>query len=91
MTRTSIAQTQAFAERTGMGFHFTVIPRDVTFGGSLAFDEAEVAGTFNYGLRCSSSGLAWVTAKEALAHIEILNPAQAPPESANCPKLSATE
>jgi predicted acylesterase/phospholipase RssA len=89
MTRTALAQTDTFAVRNSMRFVFTTIPHDVQFGGSLAFDEKGVAGTFNYGRRCAAAGLIWVTPNEALDHAEAAGAEQVPPETANCPLLPA--
>jgi predicted acylesterase/phospholipase RssA len=91
MTRTSLAQTEAFAARNSMRFVFTAIPHDVQFGGSLAFDEKGVAGTFNYGRRCAAAGRVWVTPKQALDHVEAAGGEQEPPETADCPLVDAKE
>jgi predicted acylesterase/phospholipase RssA len=89
MTRTSLAQTDSFAARNDMTFVFTTIPRDVQFGGSLAFDDANMAATFDYGYRCAAAGLAWLTPQEALAHFELTGQQQVAPAVADCPKLPA--
>lgn len=67
MTRTAIRQSDDFAKRNGLGFRFTGIPPDVQFGGSLAFDRANMAATFDYGVRCATRGLVWVTEEQAAA------------------------
>lgn len=73
MTHTSravLAQADAFAHRNGMDFHFTVIPRDYPYAGSLAFDRNEMSALFDYGRRCAAERRAWVNAEQALARAE---------------------
>ena len=89
MARTSLGQTNDFAQRNGMTFKLTAIPSDVRFGGALAFDEAGMAATFDYGSRCAVEGLAWATPREALAHLEVAGPVQLAPAEAQCPLLKA--
>lgn len=69
MTRTAILQTDDFADRNGLGYRFSGIPADVEFGGSLAFDKANMSATFDYGMRCASRGQVWVTEEQAAARI----------------------
>jgi hypothetical protein len=88
MTRTQLAQTNVFASRNGMSFRFTTIPHDVEFGGSLAFDQANMRAIFDYGMRCATHGRAWVTPEQALAHSEAALPVQTDPAEAECPLLA---
>lgn len=67
MTRGAIMETDDFATKEGLGFRFTGIPSDVQFGGSLAFDRANMTATFDYGMRCATRGLVWVTEEQAVA------------------------
>ena len=69
MTRTAILQTDDFAKRNGLGYRFSGIPADVEFGGSLAFDKANMSATFDYGVRCASRGLVWLTEEQAAARM----------------------
>lgn len=89
MTRTALAQTDAFAERGGLDFRFTTIPADVKFGGSLAFDEKSMRETFDYGMRCATRGLAWVTPEQALNHRLQANSTLTPAATANCPLIES--
>lgn len=70
MTRTAILQTDDFADRNGLGYRFSGIPTDVEFGGSLAFDRANMSATFDYGMRCATRGLVWLTEEQAAARSE---------------------
>jgi predicted patatin/cPLA2 family phospholipase len=88
MTRTQLAQANVFASRNGMSFRFTTIPPDVEFGGSLAFDQANMRAIFDYGMRCATHGRAWVTPEQALAHSQAVLPVQVDPAEANCPLLA---
>lgn len=88
MTRTALAQTDAFAQRGGMNFRFTTIPSDVQFGGSLAFDQANMRETFDYGMRCATRSLAWMTPKEAMTHLEVADSTLSPFATADCPLLA---
>jgi hypothetical protein len=87
MTRTRLAQTNVFASRNGMSFRFTTIPHDVAFGGSLAFDQANMRAIFDYGMRCATHGRVWVTSEQALAYSQAVLPEQTDPAHANCPLL----
>ncbi|MEY2757791.1 MAG: hypothetical protein RIR33_1569, partial [Pseudomonadota bacterium] len=40
---------------------------DVEFGGSLAVDRANMSATFDYGMRCATRGLVWLTEEQAAA------------------------
>ena len=64
-----------------------MIPPDVEFGGSLAFDQANMRAIFDYGMRCATRGHAWVTPEQALAHAEIAQSVQLAPDRADCPML----
>lgn len=88
MTRTALAQTDAFAQRGGMNFRFTTIPADVQFGGSLAFDQANMRETFDYGMRCATRSQVWVTPKDVLEHMEVAGSTVTPAATANCPLLT---
>jgi hypothetical protein len=88
MTRTALAQTDSYASRTGMSFVFTTIPHDVQFGGSLAFDEANMKATFDYGVRCGAAKQVWVTPKQALQHTLSAGATLQPADVASCPLLS---
>jgi predicted acylesterase/phospholipase RssA len=88
MTRTALAQADAFAQRGGMNFRFTTIPSDVQFGGSLAFDQANMRETFDYGMRCATRSLAWVTPKEAMEHMQAAGSTVTPAATADCPLLA---
>jgi predicted acylesterase/phospholipase RssA len=83
MTRGAIDQTDDFAKANGMGFRFTGIPSDVQFGGSLAFDKANMAATFDYGLRCAARGRVWVTQEQAAK--------RAPPDGATLSPFATAE
>jgi hypothetical protein len=87
MTRTELAQTNAFASRNGMAFRFTTIPPAVEFGGSLAFDQANMRAIFDYGMRCATRSHAWITPEQALAHAEVTQSVQLSPDRAGCPLL----
>jgi predicted acylesterase/phospholipase RssA len=87
MTRTELAQTNAFASRNGMAFRFTTIPPNVQFGGSLAFDQANMRAIFDYGMRCATRGHAWITPQQALAHAGMTQSVQLSPDRADCPLL----
>jgi hypothetical protein len=63
------------------------IPSDVAFGDALAFDEAGMAATFDYGSRCAMENRARVTPLEALAHVEAVGTRQLPPAEAQCALL----
>jgi predicted acylesterase/phospholipase RssA len=52
MTRAALAQTEAFAARNQMSVRFTTIPPEFPYGGSLAFNQAEMHALFAYGQRC---------------------------------------
>jgi predicted acylesterase/phospholipase RssA len=86
MTRTAIMQTDDFAKRNGLGYRFTGIPADVEFGGSLAFDKANMSATFDYGMRCATRGHVWVTEEQAAARIRDGSELK-PFASADCPLL----
>jgi len=86
MTRSAILQTDDFANRNNLGYRFTGIPSDIQFGGSLAFDKANMSATFDYGMRCASRGLVWVTEKEAEARAGVGAPSELKPfAKADCP------
>jgi predicted acylesterase/phospholipase RssA len=85
MTRSELAQTNAFASRNGMAFHYTTIPPSVEFGGSLAFDQANMRAIFDYGMRCATRGHAWMTPEQALAHTAMTQSVQLSPDRADCP------
>lgn len=87
MTRTELAQTNAFASRNGMAFRFTTIPPSVQFGGSLAFDQANMRAIFDYGMRCATRGHAWITSEQALAHSGMTQSVQLSPDRADCALL----
>jgi hypothetical protein len=70
-----------------MNFHFTTIPSDVQFGGSLAFDQANMRETFDYGMRCATRAQVWVTPQEAIAHAKAAGSTITPAATANCPLL----
>jgi predicted acylesterase/phospholipase RssA len=91
MTRTVLSQTDAFATRNNMSFRFTVMPQDVAFEGSLAFDEPSMKSIFDYGVRCASAGQVWVTPQQALEHAMVASKAAVPvpAEQAGCPMLEA--
>jgi predicted acylesterase/phospholipase RssA len=86
MTRTALAQTGAFAERNGMLFQFTTIPRDYRYGGSLAFEREEMSALFQYGRRCAAQGRIWVDARQALARAEAADRTPLPDQTP-CPLL----
>jgi hypothetical protein len=88
MTRTALAQTDSYAKRAGMSFVFTTIPHDVQFGGSLAFDEANMKATFDYGVRCGAAKQVWVTPTQALQHALSAGATLQPADLAKCPLLS---
>lgn len=87
MTRAAIDQTANFAKTNSMGFRFTGIPSDVQFGGSLAFDKANMAATFDYGVRCAARGLVWVTQDQAVKRAPDENATLQPVATAACPLL----
>jgi predicted acylesterase/phospholipase RssA len=89
-TRAALAQTDAFAERNGMSFRFTTIPRDYPYSGSLAFAPEEMSALFEYGRRCAAQNLAWVDAQAALARAA---QAERDPQAVNtpCPTPTAAE
>lgn len=87
MTRAAIDQTAGFSKTNGMGFRFTSIPSDVQFGGSLAFDKANMAATFDYGVRCAARGQVWVTQDQAIKRTRDDNAALQPFATADCPLL----
>jgi hypothetical protein len=84
MTRTAIMQTDDFAKRNSLGYRFTGIPADVEFGGSLAFDKANMSATFDYGMRCATRGQVWVTEEQAAARSRDVDTLQ-PFATADCP------
>ncbi len=88
MTRTELAQTNAFAARNGMTFRFTTIPPSVEFGGSLAFDQANMRAIFDYGMRCATRSRAWMTSQQALAHSHEGQIEQLAPDAAACPLVT---
>ncbi len=87
MTRMQLAQTDAFAQRSGADFHFTTIPHDVEFGGSLAFDEKNMREIFDYGRRCAAASQVWVTPQQALEHSSAVDEHLQPAATADCPLL----
>lgn len=88
MTRSAIQQTGDFATRNSLGYRFTGIPSDIQFGGSLAFDKGNMSATFDYGMRCASRGLVWVTEKEAEARGGDTTPTELTPfAKADCPLI----
>jgi predicted acylesterase/phospholipase RssA len=88
MTRSAIQQTGDFASRNSLGYRFTGIPSDIQFGGSLAFDKANMSATFDYGMRCASRGLVWVTEEEAEKRDGDTTPAELTPfAKADCPLI----
>lgn len=87
MTRAAIDQTAGFAKTNSMGFRFTGIPSDVQFGGSLDFDKTNMAATFDYGVRCASRGLVWVTQDQAVKRTPDENATLQPFATAACPLL----
>lgn len=87
MTRAAIDQTANFARTNSMGFRFTGIPSDVQFGGSLAFDKANMAATFDYGVRCAARGMVWVTQDQAVKRTRDENATLQPFATADCPLL----
>ena len=88
MTRSAIQQTGDFTTRNSLGYRFTGIPSDIQFGGSLAFDRSNMSATFDYGMRCASRGLVWVTEKEAEARGGNETPTELTPfAKADCPLI----
>jgi hypothetical protein len=88
MTRTALAQTDAFAKRNEMKFVFTTIPSSVAFGGSLAFDQANMRAIFDYAMRCATRSQAWISPEQALMHAEAAEGAEIlPADTASCPLL----
>ena len=88
MTRSAIQQTGDFATRNSLGYRFTGIPSDIQFGGSLAFDKDNMTATFDYGMRCASRGLVWVTEMEAEARSGSETPTELTPfAKADCPLI----
>jgi len=88
MTRTLLSQTDAFAQRNDMSFVFTVMPQDLAFEGSLAFEEKDMKAIFDYGLRCALQKQIWVTPQQALDRAEVAGAAPVPAELAKCPLLA---
>lgn len=70
LARAALLQTEAFARRNSMTFAFTAIPDRVVFGGSLALDEPDMRGMFDYGVRCGMAGEIWMTPAQALDQTE---------------------
>jgi predicted acylesterase/phospholipase RssA len=95
MSRTALVQTEIFAKRSDMTFQFTMIPPDVAFPGPLAFDQASMQGTFDYGVRCASRGLTWINAEQALDQVDVANAAEqmilTPIDTATCPGVEKQE
>lgn len=87
MTRAAIMQTDDFTEKNNLGFRFTGIPSDVQFGGSLAFDKANMMATFDYGMRCGTRGLVWVTEEQAGARAATAGDGLKPFADAECPLI----
>jgi predicted patatin/cPLA2 family phospholipase len=87
MTRTALVQTNIFAERGGMTFAFTSIPSGVAFAGPLAFDQVSMRDTFDYGMRCATRGLAWISPQQALDYAEKIGTEIEPLATAACPRL----
>lgn len=87
LTRSSIAQTEDFARDNGMNFRFTAIPSDVQFGGSLDFNGPSMSETFNFGQRCASTGLVWVTQEQSKARNANEDAELKPFAEAGCPLL----
>ncbi len=88
MTRTAIRQSDDFAKKNDLGFRFSGIPSDVQFGGSLAFDKANMEVTFDYGLRCATRGLVWITEEQAMARTKAGGENELKPfAEAECPLL----
>jgi predicted acylesterase/phospholipase RssA len=85
MTRGAIDQTGDFAKINSMGFRYTGIPSDVQCGGSLAFDKANMAATFDYGVRGASRGQAGVTKEQAQQRTRAEDAALQPFVTADCP------
>lgn len=69
MTRAALAQTEGFAERNQMSLRFRAIPPCCPYGGTLAFDQAEMRELLAYGQRCAEEGRIWLDAKRALAPV----------------------
>lgn len=90
MTRLAILQTGDFATKNNLGYRFTGIPSDVQFGGSLAFDKANMMATFDYGMRCATRGLVWVTEEQAGARAAAAGDALKPFAEAECPLIPRT-
>lgn len=95
MTRTALVQTEVFAKRSDMTFQFTMIPPDVAFPGPLAFDQASMKDTFDYGVRCASIGQTWINAELALDQVDVANAADqvtmTPIDAAKCPGVLKQE
>ena len=91
MTRTALVQTNVFAERGGMTFAFTTIPSEVAYAGPLAFDQLSMRETFDYGMRCATRNLIWVTPQQAMDHASKVGTAGAPLPTASCPLLEAPQ
>lgn len=91
MTRTALSQTNIFAQRNDMKFRFTSIPSEVKFAGSLAFDQASMRETFDYGMRCATRSSVWLTPEQALAHTERVIGDPQPADVADCPVQDYSE
>lgn len=87
MTRTAVQQTAAFTKTNSLGFRFTGIPSDVEFGGSLAFDKANMSATFDYAMRCATRGLVWITEEQAGARASLSEGDLKPFATAECPLI----
>lgn len=91
MTRTALVQANVFAARGDMTFAFTTIPSDVAYAGPLAFDQASMRETFDYGMRCATRNLVWVNPQQAVERADKVGPEIAPLPTASCPLLEAPQ
>lgn len=60
-SRSALAQNAAFAQKLGMSFHYTAIPSNDGFAGSLDFDRIKMRALFDYAERCAARGQIWLS------------------------------
>lgn len=88
-SRSALAQNAAFAQKLGMSFRYTAIPKNDGFAGSLDFDRIKMRALFDYAERCAARGQIWLTRVQQTLD-QAANPVTpAGPLAPECPTDSA--
>ena len=82
-SRTALAQNATFAQKLGMSFRYTAIPKGDGSGGLLDFDAARMRALFDYAAACAARGQLWLS--EVRQALEEAADASAEPLASRCP------